>query len=113
MHNLCGVLGASLAGILETLVGTGAWLCPLYILWECFPSGQSRWLRRLAWLALALCAWTLLGGLGPRLWPLGEGQRPIELRWGGWMGRMLWPPARRAFGPVGLPVVLGVLALLA
>ena len=113
VHNLCGVLGASMAGILQTLVGTGAWLLPMYILWECFPSGKSQWPRRLAWVALALSAWTLLGGLGPRLWPLGEGQRPIELRWGGWMGRMMWPPARRAFGPVGLPVVLGVLTLLA
>ena len=113
VHNLCGVLGASMAGILETLVGLGAWLLPGYILWECFPSDQPRWLRRLAWLALAACAWTLLGGLGPRLWPLGEGQHPIELRWGGWVGRMLWPPARRALGPVGLPVVLGALILLA
>jgi S-DNA-T family DNA segregation ATPase FtsK/SpoIIIE len=113
VHNLCGVLGASMAGILQTLVGTGAWLFPLYILWECFPSGKAQWPRRLAWIALACSALTLLGGLGPRLWPLGDGQRPIELRWGGWAGRTLWPPARRAFGPVGLPVVLGVLTLLA
>jgi len=113
VHNLCGVFGAALAGILETLVGIGAWLLPLYILWECFPSDPSRWRRRVAWLALAGCAWTLLGGLGPRLWPLGEGQHPIELRWGGWVGRMLWPPVRRALGPVGLPVVLGAVALLA
>jgi len=113
VHNLCGVLGASMAGILQTLVGTGAWLFPLYILWECFPSGRPQWPRRLAWAALACCAWTLLGGLGPRLWPLAEGQHPIELRWGGWAGRTLWPPARRAFGPVGLPVVLGALTLLA
>ena len=113
VHNLCGVFGASMAGILQTLVGTGAWLFPLYVLWECFPSGKSQWPRRLAWGALACSAWTLLGGLGPRLWPLGYGQRPIELRWGGWMGRLFWPPARRAFGPVGLPVVLGVLILLA
>jgi len=113
VHNLCGVLGASMAGILQTLVGAGAWLFPLYILWECFPSGKSQWPRRLAWVALAISAWTLLGGLGPHLWPLGDGQRPIELRWGGWMGRMMWPPARRAFGPVGLPVVLGALTLLA
>ena len=114
VHNLCGVLGASMAGILQTLVGTGAWLLPLYILWECFPSGnKAQWPRRLAWAALACAAWTLLGGLGPRLWPLGDGQHPIELRWGGWAGRMLWPPARRAFGPVGLPVALGALILLA
>jgi S-DNA-T family DNA segregation ATPase FtsK/SpoIIIE len=113
VHNLCGVLGASMAGILQTLVGTGAWLFPLYILWECFPSGKPQWPRRLAWAALACCVWTLLGGLGPRLWLLAEGQHPIELRWGGWAGRTMWPPARRAFGPVGLPVVLGALTLLA
>jgi len=113
VHNLCGVLGASIAGILQTLVGAGAWLFPVYILWECFPSGQPQWLRRLAWTALAFAAWTLLGGLGPRLWALGEGQAPLKLRWGGWLGQVLWPPARRTFGPVGLPVVLGVLILLA
>ena len=113
VHNLCGVLGASMAGILQTLVGAGAWLFPLYILWECFPSGKSQWPRRLAWAGLGVCVWTLLGGLGPRLWLLDEGQHPIELRWGGWMGRMLWPPALRVLGPVGLPVVLGALILVA
>jgi S-DNA-T family DNA segregation ATPase FtsK/SpoIIIE len=113
VHNLCGVFGASIAGILQTLVGTGAWLVPLYILWECFPAGKTQWPRRLAWGALALAAWTLLGGLGPRLWSLGEGQNPLSLRWGGWMGEMLWPPGRRVFGPVGLPLVLGVLILVA
>jgi S-DNA-T family DNA segregation ATPase FtsK/SpoIIIE len=114
MHNVCGVFGAAIAGVLQTLVGAGAWLVPLYILWECFPStGLPRWSRRLAWLALALAVWTLLGGLGPRLWPLGEGQHPIELRWGGWLGRLLWPPARRVFGPVGLPLVLGAVTLAA
>jgi S-DNA-T family DNA segregation ATPase FtsK/SpoIIIE len=113
VHNLCGVFGASLAGVCETLMGVGAWILPPYILWECFPSGQPRWLRRLAWLVLAACAWTLLGGLGPRLWPLDEAQHTIELRWGGWMGRALWPPARRILGPVGLPVALGALILFA
>jgi len=113
VHNLCGVFGASVAGILETLVGAGAWLLPPYILWECFLSGPTRWPSRVAWAALAAAAWTLLGGLGPRLWPLGEGQNPLSLRQGGWMGELLWPPARRVFGPVGLPVVLGALILLA
>ena len=113
VHNLCGVFGASVAGILQTLVGSGAWLVPPYILWECFPSVPARWPTRIAWVALAVSAWTLLGGLGPRLWPLGEGQNPLALRWGGWMGELFWPPARRVFGPVGLPVVLGVLILLA
>jgi len=113
VHNLCGVFGASIAGILQTLVGSGAWLVPLFILWECFTSGKPQWPRRLAWAALALAAWTLLGGLAPRLWPLGEGQNPLTLRWGGWLGELFWPPARRVLGPVGLPLVLGVLILLA
>ena len=113
VHNLCGVLGAFLAGTLQTLVGAGAWVVPPYILWECFPPSKPQWARRLAWAALALAVWTLLGGLGPRLWPLGDQLPPMELRWGGWLGRMLWPPCRRVFGPGGIPVVMGVLVLLA
>ena len=113
VHNLCGVLGASIAGTLQTLVGTGAWLFPMYILWECFPSGHPQWPRRLAWGALAFAVWTLLGGTEPRLWALGAGQAPIKLRWGGWLGQVLWPPVHRSLGPVGLPVALGALILLA
>ena len=113
VHNVCGVFGAFMAGILMTLVGIGAWMVPPYILWECFPPAKPQWARRLAWLALATAIWTLLGGLGPRLWPLGDNLPPMELRWGGWLGRMLWPPCRHAFGPVGVGLVLGVLMLLA
>ena len=113
VHNVCGVFGAFLAGILQTLVGVGAWLVPPYILWECFPPARPQWPRRVAWGALAMAVWTLLGGLGPRLWALGDNLPPMELRWGGWLGRMLWPPCRRAFGPVGIGLVLGLLILLA
>jgi S-DNA-T family DNA segregation ATPase FtsK/SpoIIIE len=113
VHNVCGVFGAFLAGILETLVGAGAWMVPPYILWECFPPARPQWARRLAWAALAVAVWTLLGGLGPRLWALGDNLPPMELRWGGWAGRMLWPPCRHAFGPVGIWLVLGLLILLA
>ena len=112
IHNLCGTFGALLAGTLQILTGVGAWLIPAYILWECFPSGQSQWPRRVAWAALALSVWTLLGGLGPRVWHLEAGQL-IELRWGGWVGRLLWPPCRRLLGPVGLPLVLALLISLA
>jgi len=113
VHNVCGVFGAFLAGILQTLVGVGAWLVPPYILWECFPPAKPQWARRLAWASLAMAVWTLLGGLGPRLWALGDNLAPMQLRWGGWLGRMLWPPCRRAFGPVGIGLVLGLLILLA
>jgi S-DNA-T family DNA segregation ATPase FtsK/SpoIIIE len=113
VHNLCGVLGAFLAGTLQTLVGVGAWLVPPYILWECFPPAKPQWPRRLAWLALAMAVWTLLGGLGPRLWSVGENLPPMQLRWGGGLGSSLWGPCRRAFGPVGIGLVLGLLILLA
>jgi S-DNA-T family DNA segregation ATPase FtsK/SpoIIIE len=113
VHNLCGVLGAFLAGITQTLVGFGAWMLPPYILWECFPPAKPQWPRRLAWGALAMAVWILLGGLGPRLWTLGDNLPPMELRWGGWLGTVLWPPFRRVFGPVGLGLVLGLLILLA
>jgi S-DNA-T family DNA segregation ATPase FtsK/SpoIIIE len=105
VHNLCGVFGASMAGILQTLVGAGAWLVPVYIFWECFLGDRYKWQQRLAWLLLSLSIWTLLGGLNPRLWQLGNEQQAIELRWGGWIGRLLWPSIRQMLGPIGLPLV--------
>jgi len=111
LHNLCGTFGALIAGTLQMLVGFGAWLLPFYILWECFPSGQSQWPRRVAWVALALSVWTLLGGFGTWNWK-GEGQT-LTLSLGGSIGRSLWPPCRRLLGPVGLPLVLALLMALA
>lgn len=113
VHNLCGVFGASIAGILQALVGAGAWLFPVYIFWECFLADKYKWKQRLAWLALTLPTWTLLGGLNPRLWQFGNDQQTIELRWGGWAGSLMWPFARRILGPVGLPLVIGTLIFLA
>jgi S-DNA-T family DNA segregation ATPase FtsK/SpoIIIE len=112
VHNLCGTFGAMLAGTLQMLLGLGAWLVPFYILWECFPTGTTFWPRRIAWGALGLAVWTLLGGLGPWIWTVGPGQT-LELRWGGWIGRTLWPPCRRTLGPVGLPLVMALLISLA
>ncbi len=111
VHNLCGTFGALLAGTLQTLMGVGAWLVPFYILWECFPSGATLWPRRVAWFALALAVWTLLGAPGPRIWHLDGGQT-LELRWGGWIGRLLYPPCRRTLGPVGLPLLAALLMAL-
>ena len=112
IHNLCGVLGASMAGILQTLVGAGSWLFPMYTFWECFITDRFKWGQRLAWLLLSLSIWTILGGLNPRLWRLGNSQQVIELRWGGWMGSLLWPYTRRVLGPIGLPLVVGTLICL-
>jgi S-DNA-T family DNA segregation ATPase FtsK/SpoIIIE len=109
IRNLCGHVGANLAGLLRTLAGVGAWLVPAYILWECFPAEGARWHRRIAWLALTLACWTALGAFGTRLWS--DGSHSLELRWGGWLGSALWPPCRAALGPVGLPLLLGALAL--
>ena len=108
IRNLCGHVGANLAGLLRTLAGVGAWLVPAYILWECFPAEGARWHRRIAWLALTLACWTALGAFGTRLWS--DGSHSLELRWGGWLGSALWPPCRAALGPVGLPLLLGALA---
>ena len=32
VQNLCGVVGATVAGLLQTLMGMGAWLAPPYLL---------------------------------------------------------------------------------
>jgi len=112
VHNLCGVFGASIAGILQTLVGAGSWLFPIYIFWECFLIDGSRWKKRLAWLTLSLSIWAMLGGLSSRLWQFGNDQQIIELRWGGWAGRLMWPSARRILGPIGLPLIIGTLVCL-
>ncbi len=110
VHNLCGTLGAMLAGLLQTLAGLGAWVVPPYLLWEAWPHEGRRWPRRIAWLGLALGLWTALGGFGPRVWQDGAGGS-LELRWGGWLGSMLWPAQRRVLGPVGLPLLLALVFL--
>jgi len=109
IHNLCGLLGAYIAGFFQTLVGVGAWLIPGYVIWECLSTQSHRWLRRVAWAGLACSVWTLLGAFGNRSWTAVDGQATSQWRWGGWMGSMLWPPLRRALGPAGLPIAIGML----
>jgi S-DNA-T family DNA segregation ATPase FtsK/SpoIIIE len=113
VHNPCGLFGAHLAGFLQTLVGVGAWLVPVYLLWEVFTRDGRKWLRRTAWFVLGLSVWTLLGALGTRSWTSDGGVSAGAWRWGGWLGSELWPPSRRALGPVGLPLMLALLILIA
>lgn len=112
IHNLCGNLGAHLAGLLQILAGMGSWLVPLYILWECLPQQGPRWHRRLAWAALAFAVWTALGAFGTRTMGAENGLPAIPLRWGGWIGNVCWPSLRKGLGPAGLPVALGALILI-
>jgi S-DNA-T family DNA segregation ATPase FtsK/SpoIIIE len=112
LHNLCGLFGAHLAGLLQTLVGIGAWLLPAYILWEVFPHEGRRWPRRVAWAVFALSVWTLLGAFGTRTLSSASGTTS-SWRWGGGLGSVLWPPSRRALGPVGLPLVFSLLIFVA
>lgn len=113
VQNLCGTVGATLAGLLQTLVGIGAWLVPPYLLWEAWPRHDGRrWPGRLAWLGLAFSFWTALGAFGSRTWAgLPEGGA-LQLRWGGWLGSALWPVERHFLGPVGLPLLLSVVVLI-
>jgi len=106
VQNLCGTVGATLAGLLQTLMGIGAWIVPPYLIWEAWPREGRRWPGQLAWLGLALSLWTALGAFGNRIWTgLPEGGT-LQLRWGGWLGSALWPVERRFLGPVGLPLLL-------
>jgi S-DNA-T family DNA segregation ATPase FtsK/SpoIIIE len=113
VQNICGTVGATLAGLLQTLMGIGAWIVPPYLLWEAWPREDGRrWPGRLAWLGLALAFWTSLGAFGPRVWTgLPEGGT-LQLRWGGWLGSALWPVERRFLGPVGLPLLLFLVVLI-
>jgi S-DNA-T family DNA segregation ATPase FtsK/SpoIIIE len=113
VQNICGTVGATLAGLLQTLMGIGAWIVPPYFLWEAWPREDGRrWPGRLAWLGLALAFWTSLGAFGPRVWSgLPEGGT-LQLRWGGWLGSALWPVERRFLGPVGLPLLLFLVVLI-
>lgn len=112
VQNLCGTVGATLAGLLQTFMGIGAWIVPPYLLWEAWPREGRHWPGRLAWLGLALSFWTALGAFGPRLWTgLPEGGT-LQLRWGGWLGSALWPVGRRFLGPVGLPMLLALIVLI-
>ncbi len=111
VQNLCGTVGATLAGLLQTLMGIGAWIVPPYMLWEAWPSKGRRWSGRLAWLGLALSFWTALGAFGNRVWTgLPEGGT-LQLRWGGWLGSALWPAQRQFLGKVGLPLLLALVVL--
>jgi S-DNA-T family DNA segregation ATPase FtsK/SpoIIIE len=56
---------------------------------------------------MTFALWTLLGALGNRTLAGGT------WRWGGWLGNIFWPPLRRGMGPVGLPVLLGLLMVVA
>ncbi|MBK8789721.1 MAG: DNA translocase FtsK 4TM domain-containing protein [Holophagaceae bacterium] len=112
VQNLCGTVGATLAGLLQTLMGIGAWIVPPYLIWEAWPREGRRWPGRLAWLGLALSFWTALGAFGNRIWTgLPEGGT-LQLRWGGWLGSALWPAERRFLGPVGLPLLLLIVVTL-
>ncbi len=112
VQNLCGTVGATLAGLLQTLMGVGAWIMPPYLIWEAWPREGRRWPGRLAWFGLALSTWTALGAFGNRTWTgLPEGGT-LQLRWGGWLGSALWPVERRFLGPVGLPLLLSVVVIL-
>ncbi len=111
VQNLCGTVGATLAGLLQTLMGIGGWIVPPYLLWEAWPRQGRHWPGRLAWVGLGLSFWTALGAFGNRTWAgLPEGGT-LQLRWGGWLGSSLWPLERRFLGPVGLPLLLALLVL--
>jgi S-DNA-T family DNA segregation ATPase FtsK/SpoIIIE len=112
VQNLCGTVGATLAGLLQTLMGVGAWIMPPYLLWEAWPRTGRHWPGRLAWLGLALSFWTALGAFGDRVWTgRPEGGVPTY-RWGGWIGSSVWPLERHFLGPVGLPLLLLIVVLL-
>ena len=112
VQNLCGVVGATLAGLLQTLLGVGGWIIPPYLLWEAWPLEGRRWPGRLAWFGWALCLWTALGGFGPRIWSNLPDGVSLQLRWGGWLGSLLWPVERRFLGPFGLPLLLSLVFLI-
>ena len=106
VQNLCGTVGATLSGLLQTLIGLGGWLVPPYLLWEAWPREGRRWSGRVAWAVLAFCVWTALGAFGNRVWTGLPEAGTLQLRWGGWLGSALWPSLRRFLGPVGLPLLL-------
>ncbi len=103
-RNLCGLFGSYLAGMMQTLVGVGAWMLPSYVFWEVFPRENRTWGRRAAWVALSLSFWAFLGAMGNRTFT--EGVNTESWRWGGGVGWMLWSKGRHVLGPVGLPLLL-------
>jgi len=111
IRNWCGGFGANLAGLFHALVGFGAYLIPVYVAWELWPVKGVRWVRRIAWLALAFALWTTLGAFGAKAWPAVEGLAAMETRIGGWFGYALWPICYRALGPAGYPLLFGLLTL--
>jgi S-DNA-T family DNA segregation ATPase FtsK/SpoIIIE len=111
-HNMCGFVGANLAGLPVAFVGLGAWLLPLYTVWEVLRRGAQAWQKRLAWLVLGLSLWTWLGALGTVSWPPNGGAGAGQVLCGGWMGYVAWPFLRGFLGSIGLPLTLTVLPIL-
>ncbi|MDR1840815.1 MAG: DNA translocase FtsK 4TM domain-containing protein [Holophagales bacterium] len=109
--NLCGFIGANLAGLPVALVGLGAWLLPVYIGWDALSHEYARWRRRVAWLVFAMSSWTFLGAFGTINWPPG-GASAGQIQCGGWIGYALWPGLKKILGSVGLPITLTVLMIL-
>ena len=112
VQNLCGTVGATLAGLLQTLMGIGAWIVPPYLLWEAWPHNGRHWPGRAAWVLLCHSLCTALGAFGNRAWTGLPDGGTLQLRWGGWLGSALWPLERRFLGPVGLPLLLLIVVLI-
>ncbi|HJV89087.1 MAG TPA: DNA translocase FtsK 4TM domain-containing protein, partial [Holophagaceae bacterium] len=106
VHNWCGSVGATFAGLLQMAFGVGGYLVAFYAGWEAWPRDDRKWPGRVAWLALLLAAGAILGWCGSRNYVVDPTQSPMVLRWGGWWGSVLFPPLRASLGPVGLPLVL-------
>jgi S-DNA-T family DNA segregation ATPase FtsK/SpoIIIE len=105
-RNWCGTLGTLMAEGLHALVGYAAFLVPFWLGWELWPREDRRWPGRVAFFGLLLVAATALGAFGNRLMEVGPGQPPLPVRWGGWLGTLVFPPLRRTLGWAGLPLVL-------
>jgi S-DNA-T family DNA segregation ATPase FtsK/SpoIIIE len=110
--NWCGFIGANLAGLPIALVGFGAWLLPLYIVWDSLSKEIPRWHRRTAWLIFALSVWTVLGAFGETGWPFVGTSIDEQIKCGGWVGYVLWPWMQKVLGRIGLPISLSVTILL-
>jgi S-DNA-T family DNA segregation ATPase FtsK/SpoIIIE len=114
VSNWCGSLGAFLAGLLQTLMGYAAFLMPAWLVWEVWPQKEPRrWPGRVSFFALLVVFATILGAFGNRMVEQGPGQPPLQLRWGGAFGSMIYPPLRHTLGWAGLPLVMLFTASLA
>ena len=114
MHNLCGVVGAIVAGYLYFLFGAAAWLWIIVLGGYGLAKLTTRDFsirERVGWAFLFILSGACLLHLQPWFFSDWRGFQFAAKSPGGWLGLWVGKAFGGPFGEVGAPIVLGVIYL--